>query len=510
MSLRDTLKLPRADVSAPSSGSAFAFDASFAKAAPSLAFVIVWTLAFGLPTLRMEGLEDAFFSEVAHLWATGRAPYIHAYDIKPPMFFAMLATAQTLFGATIETIHALSIVCHVVAACAIALIGRRLSAPAAGFAAALTYGVLAPALLANAAYPPLVAVAALAFCAALAPISIEGRAALAGLLAGAAVMTKQTAVFDAAAILALLARDPDADGKRLRTFLVFAFCGSLIPVAFLVYFAIQGGATVFLADIVAFALRRPGATDPGTALDDIRRIASRLELIGPAVILAAVASFRARSLLTGVPASRADGLVLWFILTALGLGIQRAIGLAYIGPLMPPALLLAFVLAQKGFGSANSGLSGLRMAILGFICVCVAYPHSVWKFPLASDGPAAEQAAAAIRAAGPRSDDRLLVLDFGGWVNILADLAPPTPVLHRAHLLCEFPNAGPASLRDAFAAHPRFVIVGTHFGQHDDCDGPSAWPIADAAIASGYRELADVAGRVEDLHVYEIKPAGAN
>ena len=473
----------------------------------TLALIAVWTLVFCWPSLRLEGFDDAFFSEVAHLWTEGRAPYLHAFDIKPPAYFLWLALAQTAFGPTIETLRGLSFACDVVAAGAICLIGRNLGAPRAGLFAALTYGVLAPYLIANDAYPPLVAVTTLAFLAAFAPAPLTRRALTTGLLVGVMVMTKQTAALEAVAALAALLRSPDARGRSWPTLGLFAAAAAVAPLGFFAYFAAQGGARVFLDDVVVFALQRPGGVESVSLASDIARFVVRLSQIGPAVPVAAFAAWRARRLFRD--AAAADALVLWAGLALVGLWAQHSRGLAYIGPVIPPTLLLAFAGVERGLGLRAGPARNALMAALAFACVAGAYPYRAEKVRRPIDAAASAEAAAIVRAAGPQAGDRLLAIDFGGWVNILTDLPPPTPYLHRLHLLCAFPGAGPDTLAATLAARPRFVVVGAYRGKPSECEGPSGWEEANRALASGYSEIGHVTGETDDLRVFAAKPASS-
>jgi hypothetical protein len=455
----------------------------------AFAFIAIWTVGFGWPLLRLEGFDDAFFSEAAHLWTQGRPPYLAVFDVKPPGYFALLALAQALFGPSIETLHGLSLACNVVTACSLYAIGRRLDAEAAGFAAALTFAVLAAFLLANDAYPPLVALTTLAFLAALSP----GGAAWSGLACGAAMMVKQTAVMEAAALLFIFARG------SWRAAFVFGVTAATIPLGFVGYFAAQGGLAPFWRDVVTDALERPDGVERVSLAADSARLLTRLALLGPVPLLAALGAIRARAL-----APRADLLALWAGAALLGLAIQHARGLAYLGPLMPPALLLAFLFAGRGL---PGGGATLKIAATASLAVVAAFPLRAEAVRRPADFAATREAAALIAAAHPAPGDKLLAVDFGGWLNIATDLAPPTAYIHRMHLLCRFPDAGPARLEQAFAASPRFVVIGLYRGQPTACDeGSSARPLADAALARDYREIGHVAGRSDDLTLFERRP----
>ena len=460
----------------------------------ALGLLSLWTLAFGWPLLHREGFDDAFFSEAAHLWTQGAPPYLATFDIKPPGFFALLALAQELFGPRIETLHGLSLACNVITVAAIYGVGRRLAASVAGFAAAATYGPLAAFLVANDAYPPLVALVAVAFWIALSPGGALARAALSGLVCGAAVMTKQTAVAEAAVLFVFFAR-----GAGRLAPAVFLAAGAVAPLGFFAYFALEGGAGVFWRDVVVTALQRPDGVERVAFGVDAARIALRLSHLGLAVPLALAGAFWPGKL--SLAPDRARALVGWLAAALAAFAIQRGEGLAYLGPVMPPALLLAFLFAERGFERAGRGLRVAAVALLSFEA---AFPLRASAVRRPIDREATARAASLVAAARPAPGDRLLALDFGGWVNIATDLAPPTPYYHRMHLLCRFPDAGPPRLAEAFAAAPRFVIVGRYLGARTGCDaGPSGWPIAEAALAAGYREIGHVGGETDDLVVYE-------
>ena len=172
-----------------------------------------------LPLWRMDGLDDAFYVEVARLWTRGLPPYLTVYDVKPPGFFALLAVAEAALGPTLDALRALAVVCDAATAVALLMLGRRFGAPAVGVAAALVYPLLSELVTANDAYCPLAALTTFAFVAALSRRPLVERTLVAGLLIGAAGTVKQTAGFEALALIAVLvgARRPrDGAGASRR------------------------------------------------------------------------------------------------------------------------------------------------------------------------------------------------------------------------------------------------------------------------------------------------------
>src|SRR5579872_3186732 len=221
--------------------------------------LLAWTAALHFPFRAIEGSDDAFFLEIAHLWTQGTLPYVGAFDIKPPGLFAILVAAESALGVGLQTIHAVSIVFDAVAATALYCLGRRMGSSAIGWASALLYPFLSLFVTNNSAYPPLGAFTILAFLAALSPLPIARRTAMAGLAIGLAMTVKQTAAFEGLALLAILCRAPDAEGRRVKIGSLFAAAAALAPSSALVYFAAHGAAGALIQDVVADALLRPGS-----------------------------------------------------------------------------------------------------------------------------------------------------------------------------------------------------------------------------------------------------------
>ena len=172
----------------------------------AFAAIVIWTALVNLPFFHLEESDDAFYTLVAHFWTRGLPPYVSAFDVKAPGFFAILALAQLCFGPSLATLKFVSIVFASVASCSIFAIGRRYS-----LAAAIVCAVLYPALsemCGDVAYEVLNAFVLLAVLATLSSMSFPWKAILAGFAIGVACSIKQTAALDGLAVLAwiLIAR----------------------------------------------------------------------------------------------------------------------------------------------------------------------------------------------------------------------------------------------------------------------------------------------------------------
>jgi len=142
----------------------------------TLATIVVWTTLVNSPFFHLEESDDAFYTLVAHFWTQGLPPYVSAFDVKAPGFFAILALAQVCFGPSLATLKFVSIFFASVASCSIFAIGRRYS-----FAAAIVCAVLYPALsemCGDVAYEALNAFVLLAVLATLSSMSFPWKAIL--------------------------------------------------------------------------------------------------------------------------------------------------------------------------------------------------------------------------------------------------------------------------------------------------------------------------------------------
>lgn len=465
----------------------------------SMGLAALWAIVVHLPFRGLQGPDDSFYLAVAHFWLSGTPPYLHAFDVKPPGFFALLALAEALFGPSQATLNGLATVSDVVTAFCLWRIGRSLGVPAAGAFAAFAYPPLSAMLAANPGYPPLAAATTAAFAFALAPADWRLRIAASGLAIGFAAMIKQTAGLEALALLWLLMREPQAEGRRLRSALGFAAAAAVAPLGFALVFAAEGAFAPFFADVVVIASGRPGV-DGETLATGWMRFLSVQAKIWPLAAVAAVAAARFRTLLPGAPSGRAEGLALWLAASWVELFLQHARWLNYLGPTFAPALLLAgLAVARVAHREAvrRAALLALVVATLG-----AAYPFRIWPFLAPDDSRVVAAAAQTIRERDARPADRLLAIGSASGLNVATGLAPPTPYFHWMHILCDFPGAGPARLREALAARPRFIVAATRRSR-PVCLDPSAWPLIERTLAQGYRRIAQAPAGTPKLDVYE-------
>jgi hypothetical protein len=469
---------------------------------------LAWAALARLPLWRMDGLDDAFYVEVARLWARGLPPYLTVYDVKPPGFFALLAVAETALGPTLDALRALAVVCDAATAVALLMLGRRFGAPAVGVAAALVYPPLSELVTANDAYCPLAALTTFAFVAALSRRPLFKRALVAGLLIGAAGAVKQTAGFEALALVAVLAGAPEAEGRRFRVAAAFIVAAAVAPLAFLAYFAAEGGAGALVADAVVGALTRPASASEGLSfLDGLGRFFLLQKSDMVLFALVCLALLRRRALAAALPDAPLGALVLWFAAATAGVVAQRSIAVTYLGPTLAPGLLIAGLGLTRAAPELGRAPEGARLAALVVASVAIALVHPGNDLSARFEGAALAETAAAIRAEGWTPGDRLYVVNRGLWLYGALDAPPPTRFLYPGHTLCDFKDRGPGLVAEILASRPRFVVVADR-RIHYVCEQADRWRAVEGALTASYRRVAHSTGSVDAFDVYETIAPG--
>ena len=464
---------------------------------------LAWTLLVRLPLWRMDGLDDAFYVEVAHLWSRGVPPYAGAFDVKPPGFFALLAGAETLLGPSLNSLRAVAVAFDALAAAALYFLGRRFGGVSLGLFAAILYPVLSELVTSNDAYCPLAALTIVAFLAALSPLSLTKKAALAGLLIGAAGAVKQTAGFEAVALLFILLSAPESAGRRGRAGLAFALGAAVAPLGFLLYFASHGAARALIDDALLGALGRPASASEGlTFLDGVGRYFLLQKSVVAIFGLACLALLRRRALVKALPGAPLGALEAWFALASLSILAQRSIAITYVGPTLAPGLLLAGLCLTRAAPELERVPAAMRLGALALATIATALAVPGNDLSVRQEAQALAAAAAAIRASGPGAQDKLYVVNRGAWLYGALELPPPTKYFYPGHTLCDFQEKGPGLLQEILAAEPRYIVVADR-RVHYVCERSDRWRIVDAVLKRSYRRIAHAAGRADFYDVFE-------
>jgi hypothetical protein len=219
-----------------------------------LGLAFVWHLVLrlhglGLPLLFDEGV----YAYVARVWAAGGLPYRDAFDQKPPMIYAIYRLCAELLSTPASPRYAALLAAFLTAIALLLLTPKRWSLPAR-LAAPFAYLTLSTSPIGDFGFPANTEVFAAAFTAWAVWAALRRDAALAGLLAGAALMTKQTALWPVLAAGALAAW---RGGRKWEPRAALAFAGgaAVIPLCWAGYFWARGGLGFFWECAVAGNMR---------------------------------------------------------------------------------------------------------------------------------------------------------------------------------------------------------------------------------------------------------------
>ncbi len=386
-----------------------------------------------LPLLGADGLDDAFYAEVGNLWRHGHPPYLAAYDVKPPGFFALVALSQTLFGPGLAALRAVAVASDAATAVALLFIGSVMGVRRVGWFAFLLYPLMSELVAANDAYCPLAAATTLAVLARLSPLGQKRRAALSGLAIGAAFTIKQTAAFEGVLLFGQPVGPARAQDRRLRTGLAFAVAGAVAPLAFLAYFAAIGGAPAFVGDTVIAALARPGSSQE--SLTFLGGLARFLPLHKGVVVLFACAglgAMRWKRLALAAPGVPCGFLFAWLGVAMLTVVVQHAIAFTYLAPELAPLLLLAGVSITAVTPELGWAPPVARLAALAALSLATALWRPGNDLSARLPARAVASAVTAIRASGPAAGDRIFVVNRGFWIEVASGPElQPAPISSR-------------------------------------------------------------------------------
>lgn len=492
-----------------------------------VAFLV--TAALRLSFAGATGEDEAFFVIVGHNWLSGLLPYAHGYDVKPPGLFVLAAVAQLALGPTLASIKALEIAAVAVAAAVLhGLAWRHVSRPVAWWSLAaypvatlFASGDTMPAILVQAPF------VILAFWAVLE----AGRGhrlrwlLLAGVLIGAAGMIKQTAIFEATALVGLAEfMRPERThglGSRLWSCLTsgVAICAGamVIPAIFGLYFALHGLFDMAFSGVVLGAAERmrgdmmpadgASAARPLTLFDAVTRLPALLKPFIGLTSLALLAWMRHRRIAERLSDRWFVATIVWFVAALVGVLAVKAMYDHYMHAAIPPLVLAAGVFVCHGVEGAT--LSRRRLG--GFVATVLAFgPALLLPRPLASepvDMVAVRAAAARLRAAGSRPGDGLLVPLRGLPIHVEAQLFPTWRYIHHMHLICDFPAPDLNPLALALAEAPRFIVVADST-RSMACERADRHGELETALSSDYRSIGVGHGAWDFYEVYERVPPG--
>ena len=473
------------------------------------------TVLVRLPFLSHAGVDESFYLVVARQWLEGHPPYAYSFDVKPPLLFALMAAAETLFRsqpACGQGPHYGRRFCD--GLCSLPASGGASSVKLSGVAAALFYivasltlsGTCSPAELIMAPFTAFGVLAGLG--AALTPGGARLWLGLgAGLLFGAAASVKQTAIFEALPLAVFLfLRHPPGEG--LKVLAAFAAGFFIVPMGFALFFLAEGHFGAFFRDVVVSAAGRASA-DYIPWSEAVTRVGIELMILLPLLILATAAWFFRKVFRTESPLSVLGFMGAWAAGALAGVLAGRGMCDFYMLAVLPPFCLLAGAFIQHGVALSRAK-GALRLArAVAFTSVMVFFTIVIsYMSQFDDDGAPAQEAAAAMQGAGLRKGDRILVADRDLSVYLASGANPPTPIFHPIQLLCNFAFEGAANaFEDSLKSRPAFIVVADP-PYRLSCERPSLRALLEATLAGDYRFVGHFGSRTalrpQGLKVYAL------
>lgn len=485
--------------------------------------LLVWTMVLRLPFAHIVDDDEAFFSVVATRWQHGELPYAASFDVKPPLLFLiyLLANLVTnlLNGGGLAAIKGLEIVMVAWGAWALYRLVITHGARGAAIWAAGLYpvyslalsGVDAPNLMIEAPFVIMACDYALR--------AREGglvAVAICGALMGCAGLIKQTAAFEALALMAFLAVSLSKHA-RLKSLAVFVAAAVAAWVPFIVYFAVNGALLPAFDDVVRSAVMRFGndivRTPSGqirhvTTLDGLVYFLPCIKALFALLWLAAVAALRYRRLGAGWPRPLLHLCAFWLAGAALSLFSMHAMLEMYAQDLVPPLLVVSGVMVTNGFAFSARTRTAWICAYAAVVIAVPAYIDrgSLWFDAVKgrNDPVAIAGVAEVLKAQGVKPRDRIFVPRRGLMVYVATQTVPATDVFHPLQLVCPFPTPEAHPLAEGLAHRTDYLVVARN-DLNMVCETAEQRAELDQAIARDYQPLKVVTGQWDAFTIYRRK-----
>jgi len=441
-----------------------------AALAAALAVLGAWHLVLrghgrGVPLITDEGE----YAVAARVWAEGGLPYRDAFSQKPPTALLIYRAAAALSRAP-EAPRALAALAVLLTMLALFLAAPRGWTAAGRLAGPAAYAALSTLPIGDYGFPANTEIFLNLFAALSALAALSGAPLLAGLAAGAALTTKQTALWTVLGFGALSALTPRGFDRRRA--LRYAAGAALIPAAWAAYFASRGAFGAYWSSAWAGNARYAAVLARTGALDGQLRwfaviLLPQFLLFGAPALALAVWSLRGRRAGSGRPvetmavvwfatavAGALTGLFLfphYFVQAAPGLALGAACGVERLAA--SRRRLAAVAAASLALWPAVAAPGRIFASSARARALVLLYPNPLFETKLLGEEIA--------RRAAP--GDALHVFGSEGALFVYSGLRPATP-----HTLCYaltlFPQdaAGwQGEMARLSSAPPRFVVYST-------------------------------------------------
>lgn len=479
--------------------------------------LLLLTLMLRAPFGDNIGEDEAFFAVIGRDWAHGVLPYAERFDVKPPGLFLLYALAAQAFGSGVAAIKGLEAAFVAASAFGLWRIGRAHFSSAIGMAAATLYPLYSLAMSGVNA-PVALFLNGFEIFGVLAALGVSGTmrapwrpAALSGLLFGCAFAIKQTAVFEAGAVLiAILAQENARTSReKMRLLIAFVLAGAAPPLAFAFYFWMQGQFAAFWSDCVLAAGGRLGGDHVGF-FEGFARLPGGFRPILLPLAGALLVLLRWPAFSRGALAAPLRLCLFWLAGALLAAVAMRAMYDHYFLPLVPPILLLAGVACFDALHfRTHAGLARWGLLAAAALCPMVG-GFGDWRGG-GEDRKALRAASLAAVAVGLAPGDRALVVNRGVFFYNDTGAVPAGRIFHPQHLLCDFPLLRGDTLAEEMSRRPTFVLLAdTRLGMV--CENAERLERLKETLRENYELAAHVSGDWDSYNLYRLAhkkvPAG--
>jgi len=477
--------------------------------------LLAWTIVLRLPFAGIVDDDEVFFSLVAARWTAGELPYAASFDVKPPLLFLLYAIANGLAGgASLAAVKGLEIVVVAWGAWALyRLLSRHGTRLAAMWAAGLYpvfslafSGVSSPNILLQ--MPFII----LAFDLVLTRENMIGNAGFAGVLIGCAGLIKQTAIFEACAILAVLAIWTPSP-LRLKALCAYAF-GAVGPWGLAgLYFMSRGAGDAAIHDVMLSAFQRLGAAEGGPQtpglIDGIIRFLPQMKPALVPLALSVLAALRLREHAKDAQAPLVAVALVWTAAAAFGMMAMRSLYDFYSLALVAPLLLASGTVLASWVRFQDKQRAGaiLAFAVAAIVVAAWFSKGSLWLDPVKgrNDPVAVTAAASRLKALGAGKDGAILVVNRGLGIHLETGILPSSRVFHPLHVMCDFPTGTVDPVRGALSRKPEFVVVAdTRIRMA--CETQTRHDALNRSLTRDYVNMGTTAGTWDRFTIYRIKP----
>ncbi len=479
------------------------------------ALLFAVTVAVRLPFINIVHDDEAFFAVISQRWLQGEWPYAASFDVKPPLIFVVLALAQAVFGMHIWVVKLVEILAIALGALGIFELTARFRPGHAGLWASLLYiGFSLPMM---GVYFPVqsiqMALTVWAMVEAVKAQKAENRVSLclSGAYIGLAVLSKQTAAFEALALMIWLAVSAKPS-QGFKTLTIWSLSAAVPILLCLIAFALAGYGQALIQDAGFLAMARAGFGHGTVATIGPFGIVTRLITFCLAVfpltalLVGGTLFARARPQLLQATDPKLTWLLpLWLGFIVLGMFSCVFIDVWYAVPLIAPCVIMTGLVIEHVLPLPTGRRVGVQiLLVVAVIAATLAANQQTLIIKGARNAPdiqAAQHAALKLRALGMKRGDSLLIPIRGYSIYFFTGNMPQTPYFSAGHLVCDSPTPSQDPLGEALDSRPKYIVMPNTRLKLGCAIGSHVARIS-GRLATDYDLIGDVGGTWDQFYIY--------